>query len=97
MTVLLLRRSVQDEDDRPGIAAPRRVSIDGVADADAEATDAGVPNLDTLARGDGGSDLRKRSVIIFLLLSVIGRSSGYRGLPVGYRWATRPRRSPANW
>ena len=85
-----VNRAYRTKADATGLAAPRRVGILGVADADAEAGDAAVEHLDALAARCRWQRLRKRSVSSLW--------SAIRGAPGSWAtcWATHPPRSPAN-
>ena len=85
---------VQDEGDATGLAAPRRVGILAVADADAEAGNAGVEHFDALAARCGP----QRSEETVGYQSMVGHrwSCSGLGLRVGYMDFALAGRMPAN-
>jgi DoxX-like family len=70
----------------------RRVGIYGVTDANAEARNAGVEDLDALTR----RCRRSRSQVAVGNHFAVGHLVSCSPADVGYGWATNPRRSPVN-
>src|SRR4029077_2020843 len=83
---------VQDEDDPSGLAAPRRVAILEIGDADTEACQAAVEYLDALA-WRGRCKCLQKTVGDQFAVSHLCRD---RWLALGYGWATNPPRTEAN-